>query len=94
MLSCFVEVAVTQNVSVTDYTVPSSSSHSLFIDPNYNMTIVADNVTVNQGSIGMVYNSFYESLPLGYSIDATGSGSFEKFEEDPGIYKYRNRYSS
>jgi hypothetical protein len=94
MLSCFVGVAVTQNVSVTDYTVPSSSSHSLFIDPNYNMTIVADNVTVNKGSIGMVYNSFYESLPLGYSIDVTGSGSFEKFEENPGIYKYRNRYST
>ncbi|MBM3239160.1 hypothetical protein FJZ31_22935 [Candidatus Poribacteria bacterium] len=94
MLSCLAEVAVTQNVSVTDYTVPASSSHSLFIDPNYNMTIVADNVIVNKGSIGMVYNSFYESLPLGYSIDATGSGSFEKFAADPGIYKYRNRYST
>lgn len=90
MLSCCVGVAVTQNVSVTDYTVPSSSSHSLFIDPNYNMTIVVDNVTVNKGSIGMVYNSFYESLPLGYSIDATGSGSFEK---DPETYEYQNRYS-
>ena len=91
MLTCFVGVAVTQNVSVTDYTVPSSSSHSLFIDPNYNMTIIKDNVTVNKGSIGMVYKTFYESLPLGYSIDATGSGSFEK---DPKSHKYRNRYST
>jgi len=91
MLSCFVGVAVTQNVSVTDYTVPSSSSHSLFIDPNYNMTIVRDNVTVNKGSVGLVYKTFYESLPLGYSIDATGSGSFEK---DPKTHEYRNRYST
>ena len=91
MFSCFVEIAVTQNVSVTDYTVPSSSSHSLFIDPNYNMTIVKDNVAVNKGSIGMVYKTFYESLPLGYSIDATGSGSFEK---DSKTQKYRNRYSA
>jgi len=91
IFSCFARVSVAQNVSVTDYTVPSSSSHSLFIDPNYNMTIVSDNVTVNKGSIGMVYKTFYESLPLGYSIDATGSGSFEK---DPNKNKYQNRYST
>lgn len=91
MLSYFVSVAVTQNVSVKDYTVPSSSSHSLFIDPNYNLTIVSDDVTVNKGGIGIVYKTFYESLPVGYSIDATGSGSFEK---DSKTRKYRNRYST
>ena len=89
MLNCCAGVVVSQNVSVTDYTVPSSSSHSLFIDPNYNITIAADSVTVNKGSIGMVYNSFYESPPLGYSIDVTGSGSFEK---DIETHKYQNRY--
>jgi hypothetical protein len=91
ILTCIVGVAVAQNVSVTDYTVSSSFSDSLFIDPNYNLTIVSDNVAINRGSIGMVYKTFYESLPLGYSIDATGFGSFEK---DSKTHEYRNRYST
>lgn len=91
LLNCFISIAVTQNVSVKDYTVPSSSSHSLFIDPNYNLTIISDNIAVNKGSIGIVYKTFYESLPVGYSIDATGSGSFEKDSNTDG---YRNRYST
>ena len=90
VISCFVGTGVAQNVSVTDYTVPISSSSSLFIDPNYNLTLVGREASVNRGSVGMVYKTFYESLPIGYSIDVTGSGSFEK---DLDSDKYRNRYS-
>jgi len=81
---------IAQNVSVKDYTVPTSFSSSLFIDPNYDLTMVGKKIQTNRGSVGLVYSTFYESLPIGYSIDAIGSGSFEKNPKDG---KYRNRYS-
>jgi len=90
VISCFVGTGVAQNVSVTDYTVPTSSAYSLFIDPNYNLTVVGRKATANRGSIGMVYKTFYESLPIGYSIDIIGSGSFEKATDSD---RYRNSYS-
>lgn len=92
IITCFIAtgISVAQNVSVIDYTVPTSYSSSLFIDPNYNLKIVDKETTVNRGSVGLVYKTFYESLPIGFSVDAIGSGAFEK---TPDSKEYQTSYS-
>ncbi len=67
-----------QKISVTDYQVPVSTADRLFIDFSMNHAATGSTITTSTGSIGSVYNRFYDSLPFGYSIDIIGSGLVDR----------------
>jgi hypothetical protein len=66
---------VAQNLLLTDYEVPVTSASSLLVDLNYNYATLGDEETANQGKIGAVYKTFYESLIYGRSFDLVWSAS-------------------
>lgn len=79
LAALFPRQAAAQNVSVTDYTVPISRANNLRIDVlSFNFDTAEDSVSTAQGNIGVVYKTFYESLPFAYSIDFVGSAAFRK----------------
>jgi len=78
---CFTGFSVAQNVSITDYKVPVSSARSFFIDFNSSYAVKGSELTAGKGNIGLIYRSFYDSLPRGYSLDAVGSYALEKDAE-------------
>lgn len=70
-----------QNVSITDYQVPVSTADRLSIDFSMDHAAIGSAITTSTGSIGSVYNRFYDSLPFGYSIDIIGSGLVDRIIE-------------
>ncbi len=75
-----------QRVSISDYQVPVSTADRLFIDFSVNHAATGSTITTSTGSIGSVYNRFYDSLPFGYSIDIIGSGLVDRNIEKQ-VYK-------
>ena len=67
-----------QKISITDYQVPVSTADRLFIDFSMDHAATGSTITTSTGSIGSVYNRFYDSLPFGYSIDIIGSGLVDR----------------
>lgn len=76
-----------QNISVTDYQVPVSTADRLFVDFSMNHAAIGSTATTSTGSIGSVYNRFYDSLPFGYSIDIIGSGLIDRNIEEHAYKK-------
>jgi hypothetical protein len=70
--------AFAQNLLIKDYKVPVTSASSFLIDFNYNYATAGTNETANQGKIGTVYKTFYESLNYGRSFDLVWSASRRK----------------
>ena len=81
-----------QNVSVMDYKVPVSRADNLRIDAlSLNYVTEGDKAVVQTGNLTVVYKKFYESLPYAYSIDASGTTSFNR---DPLLDKLRGNFTS
>ena len=70
--------ASAQKVSIADYQVPVSTADRLFVDFSMNHAATGSAITTSTGSIGSVYNRFYDSLPFGYSVDIIGSGLVDR----------------
>jgi len=83
--------ATAQNVSVTDYDVPVSKAERLLVDLTANHATKGSDKTASNGNVGAVYKRFYDSLPFGYSIDVTGSGSTAL---DPKTDEYESTYNA
>jgi len=71
-----------QNLLITDYKVPVSSSQSFLIDVKGNYASVGNELTTNKSNIGGVYKRFYDSLPYAYSFDCVGSYSRNTGDND------------
>jgi len=67
--------AFSQNLLIKDYKVPVTSAKSFLIDFNYNYATIGKEERANQGKIGTIYKTFYESLNHGHSLDLIWSAS-------------------
>lgn len=67
--------AISQDVSITDYTVPISTAKSLLLNADYNYSAVGDSTVGNIGNGRVFYRQFYSSLPFAWSINFDGSAS-------------------
>ena len=74
--------AFSQNLLIKDYKVPVTSAKSFLIDLNYNYATIGKEETANQGKMGTVYKTFYESLTYGRSLDLVWSRSQNKDTND------------
>jgi len=70
--------AFAQNASITDYKVPESRAERMLIDLTANHSTQGSSTTTSKGNVGVLYKRFYDSLPFGYSIDASGSAKAER----------------
>lgn len=75
MLTSLSDVAVGQNVSVTDYVVTVSKAKDLRFDVNYAFDRQGDSTRVDQGFGAIAFKKFYNSLPFAWNVDLTGTSS-------------------
>jgi hypothetical protein len=69
--------AFAQNVSITDYKVPESRAERMLVDLAANHSTEGSKTRASNANVGVLYKRFYDSLPFGYAIDATGSAKTE-----------------
>ena len=66
-------LAPAQNVSVSDYQIPTSSAKKIIVNGSYGWTGTSDTTSANNFNADLLYNQFYSSRPFAWSINANGN---------------------